>query len=428
MGFLEEYAAVTGETPEQRAIGQLHLIQTWLTERMPALFAELQEHKPNFVAPGFALVTRFADVVEVAGADEVFSVAPYKESMTQHNGGANFMLGMDNSPIYEFEKSAMKLAARRDDLPRIRQYVAATARERAEAAVPSGRLDLAVFGRQIPASFVGYYFGVPGPDTDTLQRWTRRVFHSLFLNFTRNSAILEAGVNAAGELRRFTDVRIAEVKTQIGMGTQTTLDDANTVIERLVRMQSVLNTALTDERIRENLTGAIVGVIDNTVIAVVNTIHVLLDHPEALTDATAAARVDDNPRLLRYVWEALRFGSPAPILLRQCLQDYVLARGTERETIIPAKTLVLAANGAAMLDRTMLPDPETLRIDRPMNHYLHFGWGRHECLGRYVNEVQIVEIVKSLLTRRNLRRAPGDDGQPRFDGPFPSRFVVQFDA
>jgi hypothetical protein len=51
----------------------------------------------------------------------------------------------------------------------------------------------------------------------------------------------------------------------------------------------------------------------------------------------------------------------------------------------------------------------------------------HLVLGESLNRVQIPGILKPLLRRRTLRRAPGDLGQLQYTGPFPSSLVVEFD-
>ena len=49
-----------------------------------------------------------------------------------------------------------------------------------------------------------------------------------------------------------------------------------------------------------------------------------------------------------------------------------------------------------MMDETELDNPREFRLDRPAHHYLHFGWGIHQCLGKYISQVQVTQIVKGL--------------------------------
>ena len=52
----------------------------------------------------------------------------------------------------------------------------------------------------------------------------------------------------------------------------------------------------------------------------------------------------------------------------------------------------------------------------------------HTCFGKAINGIQIPELLATLLRLPNLRRAPGSAGQILYDGPFPNRLVLEFDA
>ncbi|ATB35601.1 hypothetical protein CYFUS_001015 [Cystobacter fuscus] len=114
--------------------------------------------------------------------------------------------------------------------------------------------------------------------------------------------------------------------------------------------------------------------------------------------------------------------------MRTCHEDYVLARGTDREMQIPKGTLVIASTLSAMFDPEVMQEPDEYRVDRPAQGYMHFGRGLHTCYGERINHLVLPEVLGSLLCLRNLRRAPGGEGRMKFEGPFPNRLVVQFDA
>ena len=199
------------------------------------------------------------------------------------------------------------------------------------------------------------------------------------------------------------------------------------VIGRLIAMQAT-PASFTDNRLRDNLIGCATGVVENTNSAVVNIVDYLLDHPAELMGAAAAARAGDDALLQRYVLETLRFHSPAPILVRLSLTDHVLGKGSPWETKVPAGKVIFAATGSAMMDETELSQPREFRLDRPAHHYLHFGWGIHECLGKYISQVQVTQIVKKLVSLQNLRRDEGEAGKLLYAGPFPKSFSVAFDT
>ena len=414
MGFLSDYGALNSP------IEQLALMEKWIVEKPGDMFTELRAQKPIFITPGPVIVSRYRDVFEVASLDQIYSVKPYGVAMMRNNGGPNFILGMDDGPDFESDLAILHLAVKRSDMDRIRTIVHAYATAAVEKARSTGSLDVTQnYARLVPSQFVAEYFGVPGPDLPTLGAWVRAMFTDIFLNFTGNAEITAAGVKAGVAFRAYVDQLIASL--------QKTSSGKDDVISRLIAMQADPNASFTSSRIRDNLIGCVSGVLENTNTAVVTILDFLLAHPTQLQGAVAAARAGDNDLLLRYVLETLRFHTPAPILVRLSVAEHSLAKGTPFETVIPAGKLVFAANGSAMMDETELDQPLEFRLDRPSHHYLHFGWGIHQCLGKYISQVQVVEMMKALLLLPGLRRAAGTSGQLSYAGPFPQSFVVEFD-
>ena len=427
MGFLDQYDALakSGEPPQKILQEQFGLLQQWMFAHPADLFAELRANRPIFVMPGPApaVVSRYRDVVEVADVGSVFGVRPYAATNAVIMGGANFLLGMDDSPQYEFEVSALRVVIRRTDLDLIRSYVAANAKALTGKAGAAGQLDIVDgFARALPLQLAGQYFGVPGPDPGTLGTWIRTMFIELFLNLNQDSGVATAGAQAGKAMGTYIEGLIAQIRAD-GKGGAAPKDD---ILSRLLAAQSDPATSLSDDRVRDNLIGLLVGMIDNTEMGVVNTMDVLFNHPDKLQAAVAAAKASDPGELLAFVQEALRFHPPAPVMVRLTTQDYMLAKGTDRETRIPAGKVVFAANASAMMDETELDAPLEFREGRPDYQYMLFGWGMHRCFGKYISQVQITEIVRSLLVLPGIRRAPGDAGKLVYEGFFPKSFTVEF--
>ncbi|MDP9171074.1 MAG: cytochrome P450 [Acidobacteriota bacterium] len=154
----------------------------------------------------------------------------------------------------------------------------------------------------------------------------------------------------------------------------------------------------------------------------------MLKRPDQLEKAQQAARADDDALFAQYVFEALRFNPNNPGLFRITAEDYTLAKGRLHATLIPKGTSLLAATQSAMFDDCRVDSPHEFQVGRPDYIYMHWGYGLHTCFGQYINAVQIPGILKALLKRQGLRRADGPDGQLQYDGPFPSKLVVEFDA
>ncbi|MEX0600887.1 MAG: cytochrome P450, partial [Rhodothermales bacterium] len=203
------------------------------------------------------------------------------------------------------------------------------------------------------------------------------------------------------------------------------LDD---VVSRLLKLELPESVGFGEEQILPNIMGLLVGGVETTSQAVVQILDQLFRRPKALEGARRAARHDDDRRVFRYCWEALRFNPINPFVMRQCNQDYLVAAGTFRNKKIRQGRVVLVGTRSAMKDGRELPRPHTFSVDRPDYHYMHLGYGSHRCLGDQVSKVQVPQIVKTLFLKENLRRAPGAAGRIDYgDGPFPERFTVTFD-
>ena len=80
-----------------------------------------------------------------------------------------------------------------------------------------------------------------------------------------------------------------------------------------------------------------------------------------------------------------------------------------------------------MFDAALFARPNDFAVDRNLRDYLVFGHGMHTCFGRHIAEIEVPEMLLALLKLRNLRRAPGEAGKLRFDGPAVDRLLLDFD-
>jgi cytochrome P450 len=360
------------------------------------------------------LVTRFNDVQEVLARDEVFQVT-YGQKMMKVTGGENFFLGMQNSPEYTRDVSHMRSVVRREDIPgRIGPFVQKTATDLVAAA--GKQLDVVTqLSQTVPTRWVADYFGCPPPSEEKLEAWTAIIFQYLFTDQNNDPKVDQAAIQASGEMCNWLDQTIAARKAS-----GAAKDD---VLGRCLILQNAGLPAMDDISIRNNLLGLLVGAIPTTSKCCAQALDQLLQRPEQLQAAQAAALADDDALLAKYVFEALRFNPNNPGLFRLAAQDYPLAKGSLHGTTIPKGTSVIAATQSAMFDDIVVNQPNDFRIDRPDYLSMHFGFGLHACFGQYVNRVQIPGILKGVLKRPGLRRA----GELKYEGPYPSSLLVSFD-
>ena len=103
--------------------------------------------------------------------------------------------------------------------------------------------------------------------------------------------------------------------------------------------------------------------------------------------------------------------------------DAVIGRGTEHATTVRPGTYVLALTQSAMFDTSAFENPEEFNPSRNWYHYFHFGFGSHECLGRYVGMVMIPEMIRQLFLREGLRAEGPIDYA---GGPFPEKYELSW--
>jgi len=282
------------------------------------------------------------------------------------------------------------------------------------------------------------------PDERQMYLWIKAAFRHFFNNVQKDPAVQADGLRSCRLL-------LAYLLREIEIQRQRLLDGqpvADTMLTRLVLFQlgrrpptverpTDLDPRLvSDLRIAENVMGAIVGAIAGQEEATCRVIDSLLrlkdgecpsagsgayrygSFAEATTLAINVLSGSDVRRsrgeLYKYFLEALRLQPQGEVLLRKCAREGArIADGRP----IAAGTPVFVAHGSAMRD---VPEPDAFILDRPREHYLQYGWGRHTCLGQHVSPVIIVESMVALLGLQDLSRPQARPGESSF--PFERRF------
>jgi cytochrome P450 len=405
------------DLPHRSLADRVQVVLTGPALLRPAFWV-LRRWAPVLRLGGNVVVSRHDDVVEVLRRDEDFTIAEVNGDRMVRWSGA-FILGMDRGGGYEREVEVLRRAVRHDDLATVRRLVAGAASELVEAARPQGQIDVVGgFGRMVAARIVETYFGVPGPDRASTMRWMRALFDVVFLD--EGPRARRAAELTIGEQGPYMRDLITTRREAIGAG-RPVPDD---VLSRLVAL-SETEQWLDDDAVRRNMNGLIVGALDTTSKAVAHVVDELLRRPAVLADTRRAALAGDIDLVRRYAWELLRFRPHGPILKRHCRAATTVGAAGRR---IPAGSAVLVSTLSAMFDPAAFPEAGHVRSDRPPERYLHFGGGLHTCFGQHINAVTVPELVAALVRLPGLRRSSGAAGRLVYDGPFPDRLLVRFDA
>jgi cytochrome P450 len=357
------------------------------------------------------LVTRADDVRHVLTHQESFTVAPYGRTMQRFAGP--FPLGLNGVEHAEARKRLESVLAPIDPIG-LRTWATSAAEQLLTLHGRDGRLDIVTdLAERLPARFVADYFGVPGPNEETLIKWSKLLFEGTFLNVGHQRS-LEAEADAvAAEMHAHIDELVAHARHRAAITEATVLD-------RLVAAEP------DDRAVRTTLIGLVLATIPTVAKATARATDHLLSTAGALPGARAAAQQGDDDLLWRYAREALRFRPQTSTLVREAAASTTIAADTRRQRHINAHELVLAATASAMRDPDMVQRPHRFRIDRPERDYLHFGAGPHRCLGEQIAPVLLTAAITALFRRPGLRRVPGPAGRLMTVGRWPAHLTVAF--
>jgi cytochrome P450 len=317
------------------------------------------------------------------------------------------------------------------DLPRIRSIARqATAEGIASRTSPDGTLDLVpALGRAVPVRIVQDYFGFRAPTADLL-RWSHQTQDSFFHNVPyvrgfrgflirtfglggeplqarqREAAeVHHAAFRAGEEMRSFLDDYIAHHSAEILA--------EDTVLSRMLRVNDSLTHPKEMDRIRSNVMGGLIGAVETSNAAIVQSVHQILRRPDVLARArAAAAAAGDEPAAVAafsaFVWEALRFHPINPFVVRYVQQDVWIGSG-DQAVLLREGRRVLVATHSAMLDPRSVQDPDAFRTDRPeRDREMNLGYAMHRCLGDHVAQAMVPEVVRQILLLPDLARVESD--------------------
>ena len=417
--YLEQYDAATDADKP-------YLARRWMdTEPLP-FFKELREKRPILITPKFTLITRFDDCREILNMPKVFTVEPYVSKM------GDYLMMHDDDALHTREKSLMQCMLNRDDLPAVREMVAKVGKEILDNA--NGNIEIVnTYCRMVPATLVREYFGLTGAKRSDLIEWSYWNQYDTFHNQPfdllppeKSQSIIDRHNETSKKLGKFIVELIArrtlQVKAEeITLSTLVRLDDD--IVTRMLRTDYPKQLNFDIKRLGINAGGLLIGAVETTSQAVAQVIQYLMQHPEWLAKAKTAAQQENTKEFDGMVWEALRFVPITPYLFRTTASDYTAAKGTGHETVLRAGTYVLPVTLSASFDERAFESPDEFIPQRNYYNYCHFGFGSHECLGRYVGGVMIPEMVRQVFLRQNIAaKAPIDYKS----GPFPEQYNLSW--
>ena len=445
--YLKEYDAA----PEA---GKYPLVHGWIRSEPLTFFKQLRAERPVLQTPECTLVANFTDVRDMLQMPTIFTVDLYKPKMAVTGPDDGYLMAHDDDALHYREKSLMQGLLNRDDLPRVRRIVAETAN--GILAKAGGSIELVnEYCRMVPVHLVQDYFGLDGIGRQDLIRWSYWNQYDAFnnqpfdmLSDSDHSRVVALHEKASEELTVYIAVLMVRklLRVMITAPFRMVLDPPrrmvyrilgmvpperrDTMVMRMLRSKFAKEVEFPLTRVALNAGGLLIGAIETTSQAVAQVVEFFIGRPDLLDQANDKARQDDTSAFDAMVWEALRFTPIRPDIFRKASCDYTIAKGTAYETEIRAGTIVRLLTKSAMFDPYAYEDPDTFNPDRNFYHNFIFGFGSHQCLGKYVGMEMVPEMVRQVVLRGDLK----GEGKisyvnkelPDRDGPFPEAYRVSW--
>jgi len=263
--------------------------------------------------------------------------------------------------------------------PRIEQIV----RERIDAAIPTGRIDLiADLAYPLPTTVIADMFGFPLEDRTEFKRFSDEIvaFHG---TGGADAATVLRSQEALLQARAWMAALIAERRRQ-------PRDD---LLSRLANAEEQ-GTRLSEAELFSTCLTFMIGGHETTTNLIGNGMLALLQHPDQLR------RLEQNPELITLaVEEMLRYDAPTQRAHRIAAADFELRGKTIRRG-----DFVQLVLGAANRDPEQFDQPDRFDIGRSANKHVSFGLGPHYCPGAPLARLEAQIAIPALLDRLpNLR-------------------------
>ena len=313
-------------TPEAK---RWPLVRGWMFNEALPFYAELRTDRPILVMPELTLATRFDDCTEILRRYDLFSVALYKPKQ------GDYWMAQDDTAEHWREKSVMKAILDFEDIPTIRSWVAKKSADLLAAA--NGSFDaVAGLTRAVPLALAQDWFGYAHSDPKAMCKWSYWNQLDAFWNqpfdapfWPDPAAIVAKRETSSKEMAVYLVALVAAREAEAIAGIHPR--DSVSRLVALSRSGAIENFGML--KVVQNVGGLLIGAVETTSHCVVKALDWLMQHPDILAKARAAARSGDPTAVDGYATEALRFLPPFPYFFRTCEQDTVLGRGQATDTV-----------------------------------------------------------------------------------------------
>ncbi|MFD5471701.1 cytochrome P450 [Streptomyces sp. NPDC127105] len=336
----------------------------------------LHWHPPTGDAPGFWVISRYADVMALYKDNKRLTSERGNVLVTLLAGGDSAtgkMLAVTDGAPHRNLRNVLLKAFSPQALKPISDRVRQNTTRLVVEAVRRGECDFATdVAEHIPMNTISDLLGVPTADREFLLNLNKSALSSNEEGQSETDAWL-----ARNEILLYFNELVAERRAK-------PTEDVISVLAN----STVNGEPLSEEVIVLNCYSLILGGDETSRLSMIDAVRTLTRHP----DQWQSLR-DREVTLESATEEVLRWATPAMHFGRRAVTDVEL-----HGQVIAAGDIVTLWNSSANRDEEVFADPYVFDLNRSPNKHITFGYGPHFCLGAYLGRVEVNAMLDALRT------------------------------
>ncbi|MFB6977278.1 cytochrome P450 [Streptomyces scopuliridis] len=336
----------------------------------------LHWHPPAGDAPGFWVVSRYADVMALYKDNKRLTSERGNVLVTLLSGGdsaAGKMLAVTDGAMHRNLRNVLLKSFSPHSLKPIVDRVRTNTTRLVVEAVRRGECDFATdVAEHIPLNTISDLLGVPTADREFLLSLTKSALSSDEEGQSATDAWL-----ARNEILLYFSELVAERRAR-------PTEDVISVLAN----STVDGELLTEEVIVLNCYSLILGGDETSRLSMIDSVQTLSRYP----DQWQLLR-DRKVTLESATEEVLRWATPAMHFGRRAVTDVEL-----HGQVIAAGDVVTLWNSSANRDEEVFADPYVFDLNRSPNKHITFGYGPHFCIGAYLGRAEVNAMIDALRT------------------------------
>ena len=338
-------------------------------------------------APGFWVLTKHADVVEVNRNSQVFSsdqkyggVIPFEDAklatINQFAGGIPLMLTMDDPDHGRYRKLVNRGFTPRA-IGRVEDRLRAVAKGLVDDALSQGTCDwVETVAAWLPITAITELVGMPAEDRGKVFGWA---------NALVGATDPEFGGDLSGVVATMMEVFAYSTEMQEARRKRPAEDIMTTLVQSDVDGEQLTELEITMFLILLLNAGS-----ETTRNSISHSLIAMMEQPDVYRELA-----EDRSLLPMAIEEMLRWGTPVPYMRRTPIVDTEI-----RGQGIKAGDKVTIWYASANRDEEVFEDPYRFDIRRNPNPHITFGaGGAHFCLGANLARMEIRVLFDELLDR-----------------------------